>query len=121
MTNNSKYVFVDHNFMVGDADDSIEGFAIMERSAWEADAQKYINHVTDNFEVDDPEKDEIDIEVYSSPIQVRLSNYRVKPCTDEELKTFCNFFGESYSYQKEKGIMCSQGKFREPSYWIQHM
>lgn len=121
MTNNSKYVFIDHNFVVGDGDDYIEGFAIMERSAWETQVQKYIDCVNDNFEVKDPKEARIELETSSGFFEVTLSNYNVKPCTEEELKIFYNFFGESYSYQKEQGIMCSRGRFREPSYWIEYM
>jgi frataxin-like iron-binding protein CyaY len=121
MPNDSAYVFVDHNFMIGDADDFIKGFAIMERNAWELNVQNYLNCVEDNFDVEDPAKAKIEIEVNQGLVEISFDDYTVKPCTKKELEVFSRFFGESYSYEKEKGIMVSQGKFREPTYWIQYM
>ena len=121
MPKNSNYVFVDHDFMIGDADDFIRGFAIMKRDVWELNVQNYLSYVKDNFDVEDPAKAKIEIEINQGLFEVSISDYRVKPCTEKELKVFSHFFGESYSYEKTKGIMVSQGKFRDPTYWIQYM
>lgn len=102
-----KLVFVKHYIMLGDADGSVDGFAVIEKDIWEAEKalfQKFLDH---------EDTEEVEIEEQDMYGHMSMKCYEEKSCTEEEAKVIKKFFGKSY----DKKVFAGDG-FRWLTDWM---
>lgn len=90
---NSPFVYVDLYIMLGDADDSIEGVAILPRADWEADMELFKQSLGGRRESNEREHHN-GYSYFVSP-----GDWTVKSCTAEEAATLKKFIGEDHSFR----------------------
>jgi hypothetical protein len=91
---NSEFVFVSLYIMLGDADSSITGTAVLSRKEWETNVEKFekfletkdLAHVTRESE-------------FFGEYEVNMECYTVKSCTAEEAETLKKFLKEDYGFR----------------------
>lgn len=98
------YVFVELYVMLGDADGSIEGFAVLTKEKWEANIAKFEK----NLAKKGISQAEVDTEWGLA--EVDLENYEVKPCTSEEMATLQKFLPSSDDH-----FLVESGNFKLPT------
>jgi hypothetical protein len=99
-----EFVFVSLYVMLGDADSSIDGFAVLLKSDWEEEVSEFKKYL------EKKKVEYLELEDYTyGTYDVNLDKYLVKPCTKEERAVFKEFFGKEISY----------GDFRLPLEFIE--
>lgn len=85
-----KKVFVSLYVMLGDADSSIDGTAIISKTAWEKEKKLFAEHLEKINSTCVYGDDE-----HFGCYHVSLDNYKVKNCSDEEAEVIKKFFGKT--------------------------
>lgn len=108
-------VFVKHDIMLGDADGSVDGFAIMEKDLWEKEKKVFIQHLKDKG---CNKSTSIEIESNDMYGYVSLKDYKEKDCTEEEAEVIKKFFADPYVTNK---CLVVEDEFRWLTQWIPGM
>jgi hypothetical protein len=124
--NETKYLFIAHDFMIGDGDDYIRGSALVEEAFWVKQVAAYIEAVEgccdlSTFTEEEKKTGNYLIAVYHNDCELEISpsDYEVQKCTLEEAQVLNKFLGGK-EFKVRDGCVFTSGNWRPLLYWIRN-
>ncbi|TXH11311.1 MAG: hypothetical protein E6R04_01575 [Spirochaetes bacterium] len=120
-----KFLFIKHDFMLGDGDDYLPGTALVERSYWLDQCETFRKAVEENYDPSIFSETErktgnysVDIVYNDFDLKVGSRDYTVRECTSEEAVTLNKFLNPGREFKVREGVVFTDGRWRELTYWI---